>query len=407
MNQFNEFEDISISKLLEILTVLDIPFVLKENGNTIKSNHIESASIDNGKLNSHELILNSVYTLNIFESSNKLIKDKVRNARHDIYNLINTSLLGFDYIKSKFSLKNDIHRCEVIEKNLNSVTRLLETVFDESNQKPKEQFLLNKVLLDLARIFSTAISKEKNFVYSISDKEFYLSGIREDIFNSVLNLLINADEATSDNGTIKLSFEVDESANIFVEDNGSGISNENQKKVFERGFSTKNKKHESGIGLFNVKKIIEEHGGQISLESKENNYTKFEITFTHNLIRAHHTGTKTILFADDDEMLLELIYDLLSSYEFKIITVKNGNELISKFSKDIDLIIADRNMPNLDGISAVKEIRNLNSIIPVIISTGLTKDESDIDSLKNYNNIHFIDKPYNFEKLLNLINSII
>jgi CheY-like chemotaxis protein len=407
MKEINEFEYIPISKLLEILTALDIPFLLKEKGIPINSNHIESASIDNGKINSRELILNSVITLIIFESDNKLIKDKVRNARHDIYNLINTSLLGFDYIKSKFSLKNDIHRCEVIEKNLNSVTRLLETVFDESNQKPKEQFLLNKVLLDLARIFSTAISKDKNFVYSISDQEFYLSGIREDIFNSVLNLLINADEATSENGAIKLSFEVDEHAKIIVEDNGSGISIENQKKVFDRGFSTKNKKHESGIGLFNVKKIIEEHGGKINLESKENNYTKFDITFTQNVIRANQTGSKTILFADDDEMLLELIYDLLSSYDFKIITVKNGNELISKFNNDIDLIIADRNMPNLDGISAVKEIRKMNNKVPVIISTGLTKDESDIDSLKNYNNIHFIDKPYNFEKLLNLINSII
>jgi len=407
MKEINEFEYIPVSKLLEILTALDIPFLLKEKGIPINSNHIESASIDNGKINSRELILNSVITLIIFESDNKLIKDKVRNARHDIYNLINTSLLGFDYIKSKFSLKNDIHRCEVIEKNLNSVTRLLETVFDESNQKPKEQFLLNKVLLDLARIFSTAISKDKNFVYSISDQEFYLSGIREDIFNSVLNLLINADEATSENGAIKLSFEVDEHAKIIVEDNGSGISIENQKKVFDRGFSTKNKKHESGIGLFNVKKIIEEHGGKINLESKENNYTKFDITFTQNVIRANQTGSKTILFADDDEMLLELIYDLLSSYDFKIITVKNGNELISKFNNDIDLIIADRNMPNLDGISAVKEIRKMNNKVPVIISTGLTKDESDIDSLKNYNNIHFIDKPYNFEKLLNLINSII
>ncbi|MAT57049.1 MAG: hypothetical protein CMF23_03670 [Ignavibacteriae bacterium] len=407
MKEINEFEYIPISKLLEILTALDIPFLLKEKGIPINSNHIESASIDNGKINSRELILNSVITLIIFESDNKLIKDKVRNARHDIYNLINTSLLGFDYIKSKFSLKNDIHRCEVIEKNLNSVTRLLETVFDESNQKPKEQFLLNKVLLDLARIFSTAISKDKNFVYSISDQEFYLSGIREDIFNSVLNLLINADEATSENGAIKLSFEVDEHAKIIVEDNGSGISIENQQKVFERGFSTKNKKHESGIGLFNVKKIIEEHGGKINLDSKENNYTKFDITFTQNVIRANQTGAKTILFADDDEMLLELIYDLLSSYDFKIITVKNGNELISKFNNEIDLIIADRNMPNLDGISAVKEIRKMNNKVPVIISTGLTKDESDIDSLKNYNNIHFIDKPYNFEKLLNLINSII
>ena len=154
-----------------------------------------------------------------------------------------------------------------------------------------------------------------------------------------------------------------------------------------------------------MKEIVCDHNGSIEVESNRK-FTRFTIIFRNSYNYTNPEKLKTILFADDDEMLLELIYDLLSSYDFKIITVNNGMELINKFNDKIDLIIADKNMPMLDGISAVKRIREINNAIPVIISTGLAKDDTEKDELQGYNNIHFIDKPYNFEKLLNLINSI-
>lgn len=406
MTNKNELPFISLENLLELLIKLNIKFLLAKENKIVSANpsDLNFSSITKESFKEYNLI--DGFSLFLKSEKTLLLEEKVRNARHDIYNLINTSLLGLDYVKSKFSLHNDIHRCEVIERNLNSVTKLLETVFHESKEKARVKFSLNKTLIDLARIFSTAISINKSFSYSICESEFYIDGIKENIFSAVLNLLINADEATDEEGSIKLILEVnDESANIIVEDNGKGIHEQNIKKIFDQGFSTKSKKRDSGIGLFNVKEIVCDHNGSIEVESNSK-FTRFTIIFRNSYNYTNPEKLKTILFADDDEMLLELIYDLLSSYDFKIITVNNGMELINKFNDKIDLIIADKNMPMLDGISAVKRIREINNAIPVIISTGLAKDDTEKDELQGYNNIYFIDKPYNFEKLLNLINSI-
>lgn len=94
-----------------------------------------------------------------------------------------------------------------------------------------------------------------------------------------LNLILNSLEALNSNGQIRISTGLNAGSRVFcrISDNGHGIPQEDQSKVFDLFFSTKRKG--SGIGLALVKKLVEYHGGQIALQSAPGQGTTFTLIF--------------------------------------------------------------------------------------------------------------------------------
>jgi two-component system, sporulation sensor kinase E len=99
---------------------------------------------------------------------------------------------------------------------------------------------------------------------------------RSQIKQVFFNLIKNALEAMPDGGTLRVVFSVDDACvNIAFCDSGSGIAGENMRQIFEPYHTTK--KEGSGLGLMIVKRIIDDHGGEIELSSKLDEGTCFKI----------------------------------------------------------------------------------------------------------------------------------
>lgn len=82
----------------------------------------------------------------------------------------------------------------------------------------------------------------------------------------VINLLSNAMEQIKEHGTITLrTRETPEAVEAAVEDNGGGVPAENESRIFELFFSTKD--HGTGLGLAIARRIVQEHGGELLLEN--------------------------------------------------------------------------------------------------------------------------------------------
>lgn len=79
---------------------------------------------------------------------------------------------------------------------------------------------------------------------------------------------------------------------------------------------------------------------------------------------------KNILIADDAKFIRKMVEDVLRRYGYDVIAeAENGKEAIEKFQankSDLDLIIMDTKMPEMDGLQAIKAIREINSEIPII-----------------------------------------
>ena len=82
-------------------------------------------------------------------------------------------------------------------------------------------------------------------------------------------------------------------------------------------------------------------------------------------------SNKKILVVDDDEMMRAFIRELLLIHEYKVTEADNGKTGLKEFKENTpDLVITDIIMPEMEGISFIKELRSHNKNIPIIAMTG-------------------------------------
>jgi signal transduction histidine kinase len=103
-----------------------------------------------------------------------------------------------------------------------------------------------------------------------------LVGVRDQLVQVFLNLILNAIDATGKNGRIHVTGRyASPNLEIVVRDNGTGISTEQAARIFEPYFTTK--KHGTGLGLFVTRKLVAAHGGTIEFESTPGQGTEFRV----------------------------------------------------------------------------------------------------------------------------------
>ncbi|MDH5752193.1 MAG: response regulator, partial [Deltaproteobacteria bacterium] len=153
--------------------------------------------------------------------------------------------------------------------------------------------------------------------------------------------------------------------------------------------------------------IIKQHRGFISVYSEEGLGTTFRIYLPAEFNPREQQeenaddsesegGSETILVAEDEASLLELLVKLLKGKGYKVITATNGEEAIERFKENkerIHLVLLDVMMPRLKGSEACQKIKEISPETPVIFSTGYSGNAIDKEFLEKFN-AKLINKPY-------------
>ncbi|QKF81409.1 response regulator [Halarcobacter ebronensis] len=106
----------------------------------------------------------------------------------------------------------------------------------------------------------------------------------------------------------------------------------------------------------------------------------------------------TLLYVEDEETIRTNVVSCLE-YIFNVVVAKDGKEGVEKFnSSEIDLIITDLNMPNKDGLSMLKEIKEISPLIPTIVTSAY--DEEVKDNLQSLGITKLLKKPFNVKDLI-------
>ena len=111
-----------------------------------------------------------------------------------------------------------------------------------------------------------------------------------------------------------------------------------------------------------------------------------------------------LLVVEDDKTLREGIGEYLAEYGYTVIEAKDGREAISKFNHDINLIILDIQIPFVNGLDVLKEIRR-KSKVPVLILTAFSDEEYKIEAFTNLAD-GYIEKPFSLPVLKARIDSL-
>ena len=111
-----------------------------------------------------------------------------------------------------------------------------------------------------------------------------------------------------------------------------------------------------------------------------------------------------LLVVEDDKTLREGIGEYLAEFGYTVIEAKDGREAISKFNHDINLIILDIQIPFVNGLDVLKEIRR-KSKVPVLILTAFSDEEYKIEAFTNLAD-GYIEKPFSLPVLKARIDSL-
>ena len=173
-----------------------------------------------------------------------------------------------------YELNMSAKRCEELAKQLLDYSRQgrAERVLSEYNAT----FAVESSISIVSRL----IPEKIKFETSVCSTSYYIKGQVGALNQIILNLVTNAIHAIGDKkGRIKLQFGLsvddDQMVRLVVEDNGCGIPKDLRKHVFEPFFTTKKDGKGTGIGLTVVKRMVEEHGGWIQVQSEEGKGTTF------------------------------------------------------------------------------------------------------------------------------------
>ncbi|WMJ73040.1 response regulator [Cytophagaceae bacterium ABcell3] len=117
-------------------------------------------------------------------------------------------------------------------------------------------------------------------------------------------------------------------------------------------------------------------------------------------------ATKKVLIAEDSSVIQNLTKKILEFQNFKIYSVKNGKDVLKALEKDnFDVILLDINMPQMDGMTCAREVRQMpdeRKNIPIIAITGNARNYSEQD-FKDAGINEYLPKPLDFDKLVDAV----
>ena len=120
-------------------------------------------------------------------------------------------------------------------------------------------------------------------------------------------------------------------------------------------------------------------------------------------------GNETVLLVDDDELILELGGEMLSEFGYKVLTASDGESGLSLYRGNqmkIDLVVLDLSMPGMGGRECLEELRKINPMAKVIITSGYSTDEHAKEVL-GMGASGFISKPYGINQILKTVRCVL
>ena len=363
------------------------------------------------------------------------------NATHDIRSPLTLILGPLKKLKARI---NDIESqadIDTIDRNAQRLLLLVNQILDE-RKIDKNQMKLHCRETDLVSFINGIITlynynaQQRNIAFNfIHEDEELIAWVDRINFDKVIsNLLSNAFKYTFDNGQIDVVLSHDENEfTVKVIDNGIGLKEDNPERLFDRFYQGSNSRDlhldGTGIGLNLSKAIVNMHKGKILAANRTDGMRGTVITVQiplgkdhllpeeieedvmetkDNPLRNQATKNFKILIADDDVEIANYIRNELGKW-YRFDAAPNGKEALKALlMSNYDLVISDVMMPEMDGISLLKNIKSntLISDIPVILLTSRSEVNDRLEGLKRGADA-FIAKPFNMEELHILIDNLV
>lgn len=249
---------------------------------------------------------------------------------------------------------------------------------------------------------------------------------------ALLNLALNGRDAMREGGVLQVETrnvvlnrgDVDECSpgpyiRLSVTDSGTGIDPDVLKRIFEPFFTTKEVGKGTGLGLSMVYGFVRKSGGYVGVESVLGSGTTVALYLpkaTRDLgheaggvhSQATPGGSELILLVEDNEELLEVTSEMLTTFGYRVFSARNGVEALRMLEsgQKFELLFSDIVMPNgTNGVELAREAKRRNSNIKILLTSGFAGDV--LERLRSESEFPIIDKPFQLTDLAQRLRSIL
>ena len=353
---------------------------------------------------------------------------------HDFNNLLTVIIGNCEFLLMRhpagdpsFKEINEVHQNALRAAAL--VSQLL--AFSRKQTMQPKTLALGDVIGELAQMLRRLVGEGITLNVEKDSDLWAVHADEAQLGNAIINLVVNARDAMPSGGTVTIAthnrkvssasalgtaiMPAGDYVEIEVADTGIGMSKEIQSKIFDPFFTTKPVGQGTGLGLATVYGIVKQTGGFITVDSEVGHGTAFKIYLPRMRVDANApvaeiaapsaprdvTGQDTILLVEDEEAVRSFAARALRMRGYNVLEASGGEEaleIVKAGNVDIHLVITDVVMPNMDGPTMVRHVKELKPDLPVIFMSGYA-EEAFRRNDQSSEDIHFLPKPFGLKQL--------
>lgn len=352
---------------------------------------------------------------------------------HDFNNLLTVISGNLELLEMGLQGKEDLELVNEAKsassRGADLTARLLSFAM-RSDLSPK-RVNLNEIVVDLSELLVRTVGEQISLHTTLAQHVWIVKIDKSQIDSALMNLVLNARDAMPKGGSIFIETKnrivspseadmLDMSAGNYVElkvtDSGSGIDQDNLKRVFEPFFTTKSKSGGHGLGLSMVYGFARQSGGYLGVLNAKGRGAEFSLllprdwpgeseALTTHASDAFRSRAARVLLVEDDDSVRRLTRRRLMTMGHTVLEACNGKEALSVFkaNPDIDLLFTDMVMPGkLSGWDLAEHLLLEIPGLPVILSSGFSHQLQTID-VKLQKSLYSLRKPYTMEQLTSMM----
>jgi|GEM_PF-1744134 len=357
---------------------------------------------------------------------------------HDFNNIL-SAIIGYSEISLMKLPKEDpvAHNLEQILKSGTRARDLVKQILAFSRKQNQERRPMDicSLIQETSKLLRASVPSTIDIQQDFPREACMVNADPIQMHQVLMNLCTNAAQAMEENGgllTISLTTvglrteDLDnyhdlapgDHVRLTISDTGAGIDPQIINRIFDPFFTTKKVGKGTGMGLSVVHGIVHDHGGAISVYSEPGRGTTFTIMLpriAENVIEEQKPearlpgGNETILFVDDEEMIIDMQSKMLLSLGYKVICRQSSIAALDLFKKNpfaFDVVITDQTMPHMNGYELSQQLLGIRPDIPVVLCTGFSEHVSEEKALEAGIRA-FVLKPFNMGEIAETIRSVL
>jgi CheY-like chemotaxis protein len=311
---------------------------------------------------------------------------------HSLNNLL-TSIIG--------SAKTIQNNCPETQANLKLYTQDILVAADRASRLARDLLAfsrrttaahildLNDIVRNVRALLVDVLESNIEFLMQLSRSPLPVRADPAALEQVLMSLITNAQDAMPKGGclTVRTGLAPGNQCVLSVSDTGAGIEPDVIDRIFEPSFTTKAATSGTGLGLAVVANVVRKHKGRLTVNSTLGKGTTFEVILPLSLGAAYKErqaetvpvvgGSETILVAEDEPAVRNLLSLVLREMGYKVIEAVDGDDAIRQFTGYkgvIDLVILDMIMPKKNGKEVYHDLARARPELKALFMSGYTKD---------------------------------